>query len=603
VKKPRGAIRLSLAFLLQVALLIAIGHLGLSRMHQIDANLQDILVTRGDKVRLARNALDLSNGNSRLTMEIFLLDDPKQVQEALANRAANSASISALVETIAAHCESQEETDLLAAVNRTRSPYVESYKRALHLLVEEGNRKAATAVMVRETLPAIHTYHDAWNQFVQFQASAMDVATEQGQARYASTRRFTAGLIVFAVIVAGGIALVATRDITREMNRRMAAQREVATVNDELEQRVLRRTEELARAEMAAQRSLAELRAYTHDVEAASAMVESLQSCLNLEEAHEQVARSLSALYPAGALLMVNPSGKLLDVVASWGSTPIKPGPFPVESCWALRRGRFHLAGADHLGQLCGHVDQAAVSPYICVPMIARGESLGVLCLQDSNLSGLALAANTLQHRQGFALTLAEQISLALANLRLRETLKYQSVRDPLTNLFNRRHMEATLEREIHRARRNRKQVPLLMMDLDHFKQFNDSFGHEGGDILLREFGSLITSQIRASDVACRYGGEEFVVILVDAALEGACRRADVLRQQVQHLKIQQRGQTLRQVTVSIGVAAFPDHGNSGVEILHAADLALYAAKAHGRNRIVVAEASTDAKLQPSKVV
>jgi diguanylate cyclase (GGDEF)-like protein len=128
------------------------------------------------------------------------------------------------------------------------------------------------------------------------------------------------------------------------------------------------------------------------------------------------------------------------------------------------------------------------------------------------------------------------------------------------------------------------------MMDLDHFKQFNDSFGHEAGDIVLREFGTLITAQIRGSDIACRYGGEEFLVILVDATLELAQRRADSLREQVRNMQIQHRGKVLRRVTVSMGLAAFPDHGRSRVLVVNAADKALYTAKSEGRDRVVLAQ-------------
>jgi diguanylate cyclase (GGDEF)-like protein len=246
-------------------------------------------------------------------------------------------------------------------------------------------------------------------------------------------------------------------------------------------------------------------------------------------------------------------------------------------------------------------VDPARASGYLCVPVIAQGESLGVIYVQDAAKIGQPLGESTARRKQAFAVNLAEQISLALANLRLRETLRYQSVRDPLTGLFNRRHMEESLQRELHRAARNGKQVPVFMMDLDHFKQFNDSFGHEAGDILLREFGSLLTTQIRGSDIACRYGGEEFVVILVEAGLDVARQRADSLREQVRDMRVQHQGQMLRRVTVSIGVAAFPDHGTSSSQLLNAADKALYAAKAEGGDHVVLAQAEETPQVMKSR--
>ena len=221
--------------------------------------------------------------------------------------------------------------------------------------------------------------------------------------------------------------------------------------------------------------------------------------------------------------------------------------------------------------------------------MVAQGESLGVLSVTDSGLPDGAADPRRLQRMQELATSLAEQISLAFANLMLRETLKYQSVRDPLTNLFNRRHMEEALQRELLRAARNGNPVAVLMADLDHFKQFNDAFGHEAGDVLLRDLGALLAAEIRGGDIACRYGGEEFLLILSDTDLPSACERAEKLQQQVRNLQVRYRGETLRRITLSIGVAGFPRHGTSASQIVTAADRALYKAKAAGRDRVVVA--------------
>ena len=145
------------------------------------------------------------------------------------------------------------------------------------------------------------------------------------------------------------------------------------------------------------------------------------------------------------------------------------------------------------------------------------------------------------------------------------------------------------------RAARNAKPVTVLMIDIDRFKLFNDTFGHEAGDILLRELGSVLNSITRGGDIACRYGGEEFLLILAEASLETGCERAAKLREQVANLQIGYRGETLRRITVSIGVAAFPQHGTSAAPLLRSADEALYRAKAGGKDCVVVADAtSTD---------
>jgi len=174
---------------------------------------------------------------------------------------------------------------------------------------------------------------------------------------------------------------------------------------------------------------------------------------------------------------------------------------------------------------------------------------------------------------------------MALANLRLRDVLRDQSIRDSLTGLFNRRYMEATLERELRRAARDNQSLAFLMIDIDHFKMFNDAFGHHAGDVLLRAVGEFLGQGIRGQDVACRFGGEEFVLILTDTPLEIAYRRAEVLREELARLAVQHNGQTLGKITMSVGIAAFPEHGTSSEELIRKSDTALYKAKEDGRDR------------------
>jgi len=183
----------------------------------------------------------------------------------------------------------------------------------------------------------------------------------------------------------------------------------------------------------------------------------------------------------------------------------------------------------------------------------------------------------------------ADSVALALANLKLRETLRHQSIRDPLTGLFNRRYMEETLERETRRVARAQRPLGIIMLDVDHFKLFNDTFGHDAGDSLLREFGNFLRAHVRGEDVACRYGGEEFTLILPEASLEVTRQRAEHLRGDIKHLHAQYHDQPLGAVALSLGVAVFPDHGSTGEAVLKAADAALYRAKREGRDRVVVA--------------
>jgi diguanylate cyclase (GGDEF)-like protein len=167
--------------------------------------------------------------------------------------------------------------------------------------------------------------------------------------------------------------------------------------------------------------------------------------------------------------------------------------------------------------------------------------------------------------------------------------LRVLSVRDPLTGLFNRRYMEETLNSEVERAQREQTTLGIIMLDVDHFKRFNDTLGHAAGDAVLRGLGELLSRNVRDTDVACRYGGEEFVLVLPGASLEVAKVRADRVREAVEELHIEHNGRTFAVITVSLGVALFPDHGEDGEALLEAADAALYRAKDKGRNQVVTA--------------
>lgn len=181
-----------------------------------------------------------------------------------------------------------------------------------------------------------------------------------------------------------------------------------------------------------------------------------------------------------------------------------------------------------------------------------------------------------------------EQYALSLVNLRLRETLKHEAIRDPLTGLFNRRYMEESFRQEIRRAKRNGSHVGLIMLDVDHFKQFNDTHGHETGDLVLQTLAKLLQEHIRGGDVACRYGGEEFLLILPDASLTTSEHRAQELLEKVRELRIEHQRLHLS-ITISLGVSTFPEHGAEIQELVNAADMAMYQAKKHGRNQAAVA--------------
>jgi diguanylate cyclase (GGDEF)-like protein len=323
-----------------------------------------------------------------------------------------------------------------------------------------------------------------------------------------------------------------------------------------------------------------------------SQLGELLLSCQTAEEAYDIVAKVMLELFTeqSGALCVINSSRNLVEAVAVWGSNLSSDRAFPPEDCWALRRGRAHSIGDGSTSPRCAHMQSAVSGFSVCIPMVAQGETVGVLHLEDPALlpGEEAADAGPLAERVRLANTIAEQVSLSLANLRLREALRNQSIRDPLTGLFNRRYLDDSLQRELRRATRKGRPLAILMLDLDHFKRFNDTFGHDAGDTLLRHLGSFLQSYIRADDLAFRYGGEEFVVILPEATLDSARQRAEQLVRDFRRLDVQYHGTTLGPLTVSVGLAAFPDQGNTAEAVLRAADQALYRAKAEGRDRVVV---------------
>ncbi len=315
-------------------------------------------------------------------------------------------------------------------------------------------------------------------------------------------------------------------------------------------------------------------------------MNELLQACETLEEAYKAIGLKLPLLFPScsGGLAAIDSFKNRVETVATWGKLPGSKPWFAPHECWALRRGRSHRVDNSPFSLFCDHLHPHP-SPVesLCIPMMAQGEISGLLYLISSHPGRLSEA------KQQLARTVSEQIALALANIKLRETLHTQSIRDSLTGLFNRRYLEETLERELQRAHRQDQSVGIVMIDIDHFKNFNDTFGHDAGDAVLRQVGDLLMKNIRGSDIACRYGGEELTLILPDATLSETYRRAEQIREAIKNLVLEHRGELLGIITASLGIACYPTAGVTGDDLIRAADMALYRAKALGRDRVISA--------------
>ncbi|GAC1615782.1 MAG: hypothetical protein NVS9B1_25530 [Candidatus Dormibacteraceae bacterium] len=333
---------------------------------------------------------------------------------------------------------------------------------------------------------------------------------------------------------------------------------------------------------------VADLERRNNEANLLNEMGDLLQSCFTPEEAQSAIAEYVEKLFPAesGSLCMLN-ERNLVEAIAAWGPGRAGDEVFAPEDCWALRRGQIHIVADPNHGLNCQHLGGRPERPYLCVPMMARGQALGVLHV-TANPEGRQ--GRTVESLQPLARTVAEHVGLAMANFNLRQTLRIQSIRDTVTGLFNRRYMEETINREIPRAIRYQRPLGIILFDIDHFKTFNDSFGHAAGDTVLATLGEFVKAHVRSEDIACRYGGEEIVLILPDAPLEVTKARAETLRSGIEALTIEHHGRPLGPLTVSLGVADFPRHGATGEAVLRAADEALYRAKEGGRNRVVVAE-------------
>jgi diguanylate cyclase (GGDEF)-like protein len=348
-----------------------------------------------------------------------------------------------------------------------------------------------------------------------------------------------------------------------------------------------RRWTDLSRQVAEYQRLQTELSAMNRESSLMSETDDLLQSCISSAEAYNVTIRYFENQFPElhGAIFAITPTRDAVEIAATWGQPTISEGNLAVKDCWALRRGRTNMSQTSDPRLACAHIGSAIPSWAMCVPMMAQGETLGMLYLD----TGTSAPAQLTEAQERIVKTLAEHLALAVANLNLRESLRTQSIRDPLTGLFNRRYMEDSMEREFRRATRKHTSVAILMLDVDHFKRFNDSHGHEAGDAVLREMAVLLRGQLRAEDVACRYGGEEFMIVLPDTTLQAASDCAERLRRGTGAARVMHDGKSLEPITLSIGVASYPQHGNTSESVLRAADEALYQAKQSGRDRVISA--------------
>ena len=320
-----------------------------------------------------------------------------------------------------------------------------------------------------------------------------------------------------------------------------------------------------------------------------SRLVDVLQSVVTPEEAYTAIEKFAVQLFPnnPGVLFIRSNSRDYFEPKVLWGNMVNVPG-FEPTDCWAARSNHLFRFDSEKFGLACKHVTDAAppLGASLCIPISSSDELIGTLMLIGENEQGHMLPIGL--EVEELALELVGQIGLAISNLRLRTSLRNSSIIDALTGLYNRRYLDETLGRELARAERLGQTVGLILLDVDHFKSFNDNYGHEAGDLVLREIGAALKRAARASDLACRYGGEELIVVLPLASLEATIQRAELLRETIKKIDISYGGRKLPPITASLGISMAPQDGSDVESLFRAADSALYRAKGNGRDQVVV---------------
>ncbi len=669
---------MGVAFTVLIAILLGIGPLGLRRMNEINENLGAITGRKEIDLQLARRALMLSNSNSRITMEIVLVKNRSLIEKLLATRSENSEKVTRLVHESEKRCESEREKQLLNAVRETRKPYMESYQRAIHLLLDEGKQDAAEAVMVNETQPALLTYHAAWDEFVEFQENEVDAAIQQSQVDYTRAHRLASFLIGLAVALAIVIAVFTTRATAREMAARIDAKNEVSKLNASLEARVIRRTLELSNANQQLAGEVMERRQAEERLNLQVAALEAAANAVVITDVRGTIvwvnhAFTTMTGYGKEEVVGKNPrllkSGdqpasyyaKLWSTISSgkvWQGEIVnrrKDGTAYTEEMTITpvtpQRGRTTATYFVAIKQDITErklAEEAMVFKTALLEAQAETTIDGILVVDESGHIVLAnkqfglhfeipdellstrddqivlkhvmakvSAGEAFVERVRYLYNHPDEKSrdeirlkngkifdrysapLIDSNSRHRgriwyfrditdrrvaeERVQFLAYYDALTGLPNRSLLRDRLEKALAGARRQKCRVALLFVDLDRFKAINDSLGHSVGDLLLQEVAGRLKGWARELDTVARLSGDEFLIVLtgVKEVADAAVAADRVVRSMTAGFTVQ--GHPLN-VSCSLGISIFPEHGADSETLIKNADAAMYCAKENGRN-------------------
>jgi diguanylate cyclase (GGDEF)-like protein len=322
----------------------------------------------------------------------------------------------------------------------------------------------------------------------------------------------------------------------------------------------------------------------TFEIELLHRLANMLAACKSVDEAQHVVEDIVPRILGEvnGSVAMMRASRNQLQVKLDWGGKWPAACDYAPEECWALRKGKYHLSNDEYSCLPCVHMSDVGEDQAMCIPLTAHGNTIGMLHLYFGDKSIVVS-----EHRRQLAFTVAEHLGLALANLSMQEKLRAQAISDPLTGLYNRRFFEEQLAEELVKSKREQTDLSLLMLDLDHFKRFNDNFGHDAGDFVLKSISTLLVDIVSDENVVCRLGGEEFAIIAPNMSVDAAQNLAQQICDAIRQLHLKMKDLTLGQLSISIGIATAPTNSIEIDELIKFSDVALYESKERGRDQVL----------------
>jgi diguanylate cyclase (GGDEF)-like protein len=352
----------------------------------------------------------------------------------------------------------------------------------------------------------------------------------------------------------GGISI----DITESIE----AQRSLTELNRQLEEKTLK------------------LEAKKQELIYLSDMADMLYSCESKDEVYQAVALTCSKLFPnmSGCICIISNSKNYVQMNSIWGDERTSKEIFLQSECWALRRGKINLLSSGKSGLVCGHLIQPISGAHLCFPLFGQGEVVGILHIY-------ALEEISLEDQQTTEI-IARTLGFALNNLSIKQRLTYDNLRDGMTQLFNQSYMETIAEQRLAEAERLGQPLSVIFLDIDNFKSYNSHYGHLTANIVIQGLAKLLLKSIRSFDIACRWGGEEFVIIMPNMTLENLRKRVEQLRVDVERMQLKDGDQILQGITASFGIAV-SEPGITVRDFLNRANQAMLEAKRTGKNRVM----------------